>query len=215
MLRTNSAWITMRTVSLDMDRPQFRKVRYAYAFTKPQAEHVYKEHVYASELTIILLPSKTLPTHPSTSPLLQPCAPSLPSVLVSAALAFNTKICKGAGGCVQTAGNTGSFKCPDGSSLNVQQTASNKLDAANGSYEIVDKSVFPTSCLFGQPASGNTLAVHTTEYDQKLYVYIAETCNESKPKQDCYTQNPNPSTITPCQLVDTKKQTCTHTVDNN
>lgn len=139
------------------------------------------------------------------------------SALISGALAFNTKICQGAGGCVQTTdGSSDPYRCPDGSVLNVQQTASNILDATNGSYEIVSKAQFPSSCATGaKPADGdvlvvcswpktswnqfedpllNAVQVHTTQFNQKYYAILKETCTQKAPiAQDCYTQNPNPS----------------------
>jgi hypothetical protein len=84
------------------------------------------------------------------------------SVLVSGALAvWNPKICNGAGGCVSnTFYAADPFRCPDGTTLNVQQTASNSIDSDNGSYEIVSKAEFPTSCLTGEkPGDDDFLVV--------------------------------------------------------
>lgn len=81
--------------------------------------------------------------------------------LSSAALAFNTRICGGAGGCVSTTwAPEHPFRCPDGTRLNSQQTASNSIDTGNGSYEIITKDKFPSSCLRDvKPANTDTLLV--------------------------------------------------------
>ncbi|KAH6638093.1 hypothetical protein C7974DRAFT_390860 [Boeremia exigua] len=131
--------------------------------------------------------------------------------LSSAALAaFNTRICDGAGGCVGTTWSVGDpFRCPDETRLNVQQTAGNSIDTGNGSYEIITKEEFPSSCLRGvKPADTDTLVLHHTEFGQKMYVFLAETCTETNPIADCYSANPNPSTTTICQLVDTTGKNC-------
>lgn len=81
--------------------------------------------------------------------------------LSATALAFNTKICGGAGGCVgPTWSPEDPFRCPDGTRLNLQETASNSLDAGDGSYEVVTKDAFPKTCLRDvKPANTDTLLV--------------------------------------------------------
>lgn len=85
------------------------------------------------------------------------------AVFASGALAaFNPKICNGAGGCVGSSAGDGRdpFVCPDGTRLNLQQTASNAIDSGNGGYEIASKDEFPTICLDGtKPADGDVLTV--------------------------------------------------------
>ncbi|KZM22007.1 uncharacterized protein EKO05_0002726 [Ascochyta rabiei] len=131
---------------------------------------------------------------------------ALPSVL-----AWDSKVCNGVGGC-----NTGTsfsedpFRCPDGSRLNVQQTASNMNAVGSGDYTVVSKAEFPTTCLDGaKPGSSDTLVLHTTEFGQKAYVFIHESCTVTNPiVGDCYNHNPNPFSTTLCQLVDTKGKDC-------
>ncbi|USP77446.1 hypothetical protein yc1106_04720 [Curvularia clavata] len=133
------------------------------------------------------------------------------AALISGALAFNKKICGGAGGCVQTTvAYPDPFRCPDGSLLNLQQEASNVLAATNGEYEIISKAQFPSSCLNGvKPGDSDVLVVRTTQFNQKLYGFIKETCTQKAPiKEDCYSQNPNPSSYTPCALIDSNGKAC-------
>ncbi|KAH7119660.1 hypothetical protein B0J11DRAFT_65616 [Dendryphion nanum] len=132
------------------------------------------------------------------------------ATILPVALAWNPKVCNGAGGCVGTTWSVPDpFRCPDGTRLNTQQTASNSIDTSNGSYEIVSKVDFPTSCLRGvKPADTDVLVLHTTEFKQKMFVFLTEVCNEKAPTVDCYLQNPNPGTTTICQVVDTSGQNC-------
>ncbi|KAH8730010.1 hypothetical protein GQ44DRAFT_823372 [Phaeosphaeriaceae sp. PMI808] len=133
------------------------------------------------------------------------------AALLPAVLAFNPKICKGAGGCVQITWNAADpFRCPDGTLLNLQQQAHNELAATNGAYEVISKDQFPTSCLNGaKPSATDILAVHTTEFNQKMYVFLRETCTNANPEPgNCYSKNPNPSSETFCQLVDASGQKC-------
>lgn len=82
-------------------------------------------------------------------------------LLSPAVLAWNYKICNGVGGCVQTTWSPEDpFRCPDGTRLNSQETASNSIDTSDGSYEIITKAEFPSSCLRGvKPAATDTLLV--------------------------------------------------------
>ncbi|KAF1950769.1 hypothetical protein CC80DRAFT_496505 [Byssothecium circinans] len=132
------------------------------------------------------------------------------AAFLPAALAWNSKICNGAGGCVGTSWAVEDpFRCPDSTRLNTQQTASNEIDASNGSYEIVTKAEFPKSCLRGvTPKDTDVLVVHTTEFKQRMYIFLAETCTETNPIADCYNHYPNPSSATLCQLVDTSGRDC-------
>lgn len=81
--------------------------------------------------------------------------------LLPAALAWNPKLCGGAGGCEQTTWSPSfPFRCPDGTRLNMQQTASNSIAAGNGGYSEITKAEFPTSCLRGvAPAASDKLLV--------------------------------------------------------
>ncbi|PSN70855.1 hypothetical protein BS50DRAFT_570315 [Corynespora cassiicola Philippines] len=133
------------------------------------------------------------------------------AALLPAVLAWNSKICNGVGGCVGTTWSVEHpFRCPDGTRLNSQQTASNSIDTSNGSYEIITKAEFPTSCLRDvAPADTDVLLLHHTEFGQKMYVFMTETCTDTNPVEgDCYNFNPNPSTTTICQLVDTNGENC-------
>ncbi|KAH8733095.1 hypothetical protein GQ44DRAFT_601236 [Phaeosphaeriaceae sp. PMI808] len=134
------------------------------------------------------------------------------AALLPAAFAWNQKVCNGAGGCVGTDYNPeGPFRCPDGTRLNFQQIASNSIAGSDGSYDIVTKDQFPTSCLTGrQPTDKETLVVHHTQFKQKMYMILKETCNTPNPINlgDCYSQTPNPGTTHICQLVDATGSTC-------
>lgn len=84
------------------------------------------------------------------------------SVFASGALAaWNPKICNNSGGCVGTTWNPPDpFVCPDGTRLNIQQTAHNEIDAQAGNYQIVTKAQFPSSCLNGaKPLDSDILTV--------------------------------------------------------
>ncbi|KAH7383874.1 hypothetical protein BKA66DRAFT_529359 [Pyrenochaeta sp. MPI-SDFR-AT-0127] len=132
------------------------------------------------------------------------------AALLPAALAWNPKLCNGAGGCEQTTWSPEyPFRCPDGTRLNSQQTASNSLAAGRGEYSVISKAEFPTSCLRGvSPQASDKLLVRTTQFEQKMYLFMSETCTETNPEEDCYLQNPNPAKTTICQIVDKTGKDC-------
>ncbi|KAH7396359.1 hypothetical protein BKA66DRAFT_606221 [Pyrenochaeta sp. MPI-SDFR-AT-0127] len=123
---------------------------------------------------------------------------------------WNQRICGGAGGCAHISwGPDDPSRCPDGTLLNVQQTASNSLSLGRGTYDIISKAEFPSSCLDGStPQASDTLVVHYTQFSQKMFGIIRENCLETNPEPDCYLDNPNPTPYTICQLVDTNGQAC-------
>ncbi|KAF9696375.1 hypothetical protein EKO04_005171 [Ascochyta lentis] len=131
---------------------------------------------------------------------------ALPSVL-----AWNPKACNGVGGCVKGTWNPeGPFRCPDGTRLNTQQTAHNSLGMDNGEYTAISKAEFPSTCLRGvKPKSTDSLAVRTTEFGQKMYVFFSETCTATNPVVgDCYNYDPNPFVSTICQVIDATGKEC-------
>lgn len=89
---------------------------------------------------------------------------ALAAFLPSTLAVWNSKICNGVGGCVGTGAiDLNPFRCPDGTRLNLQETASNQIDLQAGGYEIATEQEFPTSCLAGlSPGQGNILVVSWT-----------------------------------------------------
>ncbi|KAF2125764.1 hypothetical protein P153DRAFT_299371 [Dothidotthia symphoricarpi CBS 119687] len=137
---------------------------------------------------------------------------TLAALLPAALASWNGKICSGAGGCVGTSWAVPDpFRCPDATLLNTQQTASNSIDASNGAYSVITAAEFPTTCLEGRkPSDKDVLIKRTTEFGQTMFLWLTETCTDPSPAHpgDCYTYNPNPSSTTICQVVDTKGQNC-------
>lgn len=85
----------------------------------------------------------------------------IPLLSTAVLASWNSKICDGVGGCAGPGwAPKDPFRCPDGTLLNQQQTAGNNIDTSNGSYEIITKDEFPTSCQRGvKPADTDTLLV--------------------------------------------------------
>ncbi|PSN74863.1 hypothetical protein BS50DRAFT_567631 [Corynespora cassiicola Philippines] len=138
-------------------------------------------------------------------------AAAFAAVFTGATAQFNQKVCGGSGGCVQvTWFPNAAYSCPDGSALTNQQVAQNLGDMNTGNYDIITKAEFPASCAGGRtPGPNDTLLVHhTAGQAQKMYGYLSETCTESAPEADCYTQNPNPTGLTLCQITTPSDENC-------
>ncbi|EUC42418.1 hypothetical protein COCMIDRAFT_39527 [Bipolaris oryzae ATCC 44560] len=133
------------------------------------------------------------------------------SLLTSGAFAvWNAKVCNNAGGCVSGVTRLPDpFRCPDGTGVNLQQSASADLGTSAGEYDIISKSQFPDHCLYGaKPGANDLLVVKTLDLDRKMYSFISQTCTDKNPPVNCYNKRPNPGSSTVCLIVDSKGREC-------
>ncbi|EUC31544.1 hypothetical protein COCCADRAFT_101025 [Bipolaris zeicola 26-R-13] len=127
------------------------------------------------------------------------------SLLTSGAVAvWNAKACNGVGGCISgTTLTPDPFRCPDGTGLNLQQTAHADIGTWAGVYDIISKAEFPDHCLHGaKPGANDLLVVRTLDLGRKMYSFISETCGDKNPPVNCYSALPNPGSSTICLIVD-------------
>lgn len=129
-------------------------------------------------------------------------AATLLALLPAAALAWDPKLCNGAGGCQGlTWISEFGYRCPSGASIGPQPFAQALGDIAQGGYEYVAEDEFPASCMRSGdvpgPADTTQLVKHVAAGDAAitLYGYITDSCTETEVAVpgDCYNASPNPS----------------------
>ncbi|KAI3394395.1 hypothetical protein diail_2807 [Diaporthe ilicicola] len=137
-------------------------------------------------------------------------AATLLALLPAAALAWDPKLCNGAGGCQGlTWASEFGYRCPSGATIGPQPLAQALTDIAQGVYEYVASDEFPASCERATdipgPAATNQLIKHVAgDTNITIYGYITDSCTETKVAVpgDCYNANPNPSALTPCRITE-------------
>ncbi|KAL1862655.1 hypothetical protein Daus18300_008453 [Diaporthe australafricana] len=137
-------------------------------------------------------------------------AATILALLPAATLAWDPKLCNGAGGCQGlTWISEFGYSCPSGASIGPQPFAQALTDIAQGGYEYVASDEFPASCMRAGdvPGSADTtqLVKHVAgDSGITLYGYITDSCTETEVAVpgDCYNANPNPSPFTTCRVTE-------------